>query len=52
MGWIQELADLAPSNQTEGFLLRTMWPAKLAGKIQQKASSVNSLRWKNTLSYF
>ncbi len=49
---IQVLSYLASSSQTEGSLLRTPWPAKPVRIIWQKMSSVNSLKWKNTLNYF
>ncbi len=35
-----------------GILIENLWPAKPAGKIQQKVSSVNSIQWKTTLNYF
>ncbi len=51
-GGIQVLVGLDPSNQTVRSLLRTDCPAKPAGKINQKAGSVNSLKRKNTMNYF
>jgi hypothetical protein len=49
---MQVLARLALSSQTVGPLLRTLWPAKPTGKIQQKINLMNKLQWKNTLTFF
>jgi len=51
-GGIQVLTGLAPSSQIVGSLFRILALRTWQKKNQQKVNSMNSLKWKNTNSYF